>query len=99
MNSMDWGTLPDAKELEATGDFPMVIKSQDEWSVIAAAINQGIDSRLEIVGTVVADHTTGEITIEAKWLHTFLRRLLEAGNEGSDSLAGDIMSVLGYDWV
>ena len=109
--TLTWGTLPEAKTINTHGAFPMTIRDKDEWKLVAAVVNQGIDSHLEAV-FCQADASTGEITIEARSLHTFLRRLVEVANEdwGDDpeaieesrmagDLASSIMTCLGYEWV
>ena len=71
--------------------YPMTIRSQNDWAVIAAAWNQGIDSHLEaITARSSANASTGEVNVHPDELHVFLRRLYEAGeNEPYDPEASE----------
>ena len=78
--------------------FHMTIKCQDEWSAIAAAVNQGIDSHLEAITDAPAefDNDTGTCEVTPDNLCVLLRRLADA-NEAAMYLQSDILTVLGFD--
>lgn len=100
MNTYSFGDCPDDVIRKACAEqcpngYPMTIRSQDEWAVIAAAWNQGIDSHLEALTTrSTADHTTGEVNVHPDELHVLLRRLYEDGGDEAWSLRSDILSTL-----
>ena len=104
-----------AKEMES---YQMSLVGDDRAALIAA-VNQGIDSHLEIVdakcvagkrsfkasqdarhwkaGDEVVYQRTLEGDVPAEFLPTLIRRLAEADDEVSQSLAGDILSTLDID--
>lgn len=80
--------------------------SEIEFKVIADAINQGIDSHLE----VISNRSTHEIRpqklgnrayfcIHPEELHVLVRRLMKSENEVAESLASDICSTLGIELI
>jgi len=85
MQCFSYGTTPDAVIRAAAREqcpdgYPMTIRSRDEWAVIAAAWNQGIDSHLEaLTERSSANASTGEVNVHPDELHVLLRRLFEAG--------------------
>jgi hypothetical protein len=80
--------------------YPMTIRSQDQWTAIAKAWNQGIDSYLEAVTErSKADPTTGKVNVHPDELHVLLRRFYEADDEESSSLRSAILSTLGIEEV
>jgi hypothetical protein len=75
--------------------YPMTIRSQSDWTIIAEAWNQGIDSHLEALTTrSSADASTGQVNIHPDELHVFLRRLLESESDEAWALRSDILSTL-----
>lgn len=75
--------------------YPMTIKSQREWAVIAAAWNQGIDSHLEaLTERSRADASTGEVNVHPDELHVLCRRLEESGDEEASNLRCCILATL-----
>lgn len=79
--------------------YPMTIRSQDEWSVIAAAVNQGIDSHLEGFTRSKFDSKTGQCLIHPDEMKTFLRRLDEDGSDEATSLRVSILDTLGIEEI
>lgn len=80
--------------------YPMVIKSQTEWSAIASAWNQGIDSHLEALSKrSSADPYTGKVLIHPEELHVLLRRLGDSDNEEANMLRVDILTTLGIEEI
>jgi hypothetical protein len=84
--------------------YPMVIRSQHEWSVISTAWNQGIDSHLEaLTERSTADASTGAINVHPEELHVLLRRLFDdCAEEDTDEAWGlrtSILSTLGVEEV
>lgn len=80
--------------------YPMVLKSQREWSVLSAAWNQGIDSHLEaITERSSADSCTGNVNVHPDELQVLLRRLFEDGSDEAWSLRTDILSTLGVEEI
>ena len=84
--------------------YPMVIKSRDEWRIIAEAWNQGIDAHLEaLTERSSADASSGAINVHPSELHVLLRRLFEDCSEADTdeawALRTDILSTLGVEEV
>jgi len=82
MQTFTYGTTPDevvkAAALELCPDgFPMQLKSQDDWTALSTAWNQGIDSHLEGMARSVADAKSGHVWVHPEELHTLCRRLNE----------------------
>lgn len=73
--------------------FPMHIKSQDEWDIIVAVVNQGIDAHLEAF-TRSTFEDDGQCVIHPEEMHIFLRRLEENGAEEAYSLREDIIYIM-----
>lgn len=84
---------------QTPGGYSMHIKNQNEWSVIAKAVNQGIDSHLEGFSRSTFDNKTGNCLIHPEEMTTFLRRLAESSDEEAWSLRMDILSTLGIEEV
>lgn len=82
---------------ESPSGYPMTIKNQDEWSVIAEVVNQGIDSHLE--GFTRSKFKNGECLIHPNEMTTFLRRLYENGSEMAWSLRSGILETLGIEEI
>jgi len=103
MDTMSYGQVPERKSFIKKAQpfmpYDMTIRSQDEWAIIAAAINQGIDSRLEGI-FCDADESTGEIVIhDPASLHTLIRRLSEDFEEDPLDFAACILHTIGYEWI
>lgn len=109
-----WGCTPDevVKELSPSDGFDMVIKSQDEWGAIAAAVNMGIDSHLEAFTKSEFDASTGKVWIHPEELRILVRRLKAVGesplyedwdyeheNNPAETLRADILTVIGVEEV
>ncbi len=77
--------------------YPMNIKSQKEWDVIVAAVNQGIDSHLE--GFTKSEFDNGICFVHPDELHILVRRLLESDNEYAEDLGICILSTLDIEVV
>lgn len=105
MSRYSFGACPDDVIRGACGEqcpdgYPMTIRSNDEWRVIAEAWNQGIDSHLEALTTRSrADSSTGEIIVHPDELHVLLRRLYESGADEAWLLRSDILSTLGIEEI
>jgi len=100
--SFSFGTTPEEiikerVEQQTPGGYPMVIKDQETWSVIAKAVNQGIDSHLE--GFTRSTFDNGHVNIHPEEMTTFLRRLYEDGSEEAWSLRTDILSTLNVEEI
>lgn len=84
MQRFSYGMTPDSVIRDAAREqcpdgYPMTIRSGDEWTAIAAAWNQGIDSHLEALTTrSSANSDGGKVNVHPDELHVLLRRLLEA---------------------
>ena len=75
--------------------YSMEFRSQQEWEVIANAVNKGIDSHLEAVTSrSTFDATTGKCLVHPDELHVLLRRLFDDGGDESWLLRGDILTTL-----
>lgn len=61
--------------------YPMVLKSQDDWTALSEAWNQGIDSHLEAMARSTADAITGRVLVHPDELATLCRRLWELDAE------------------
>ena len=102
--SFSYGTTPEEiiKEKvtkQTPGGYPMHIKNQNEWSVIANVVNQGIDSYLEGFTRSTFDNQTGKCLIHPEEMTTFLRRLSDSGDEEAWILRTDILSTLGIEEI
>jgi len=102
--SFSYGTTPEeiikARVARQTPNgYPMTIKSQEEWTAIANAVNQGIDSHLEGFTRSKFDPKTGECLIHPEEMTTFLRRLAESNNEEAMSLRSSILETLGIEEI
>ena len=92
--------------------FTMSLTSKDEIEAIVAAVNQGIDSRLQAcfcpglgdryakgnrtIGETVVCHTL-ECSVSVESFPTLVRRLFESENEIGWDLASNMLYVLGFD--
>lgn len=100
-----FGQCPDdvikaACEEQCPNGYPMTIRSQDEWSVITAAWNQGIDSHLEaLTSRSFADASSGSMNVHPAELHVLLRRLYEDGSDEAWSLRSAILSTLDIEEI
>jgi len=116
MRCFSYGTTPAdviraAAREQCPDGYPMTIRSRDEWAVIAAAWNQGIDSHLEaLTERSSADASTGQVNVHPDELHVLLRRLNEAAErepydpDASEappaaSLRSDILTTLDIEEV
>ena len=104
-HTYSFGTTPkeiitESCKAQCEKGYPMLIRSKDEWKVIAHAVNQGIDSHLEaITERSTFDSTTGKCLVHPEELHVLLRRLAEHGVEDGDSLRIDILSTLDIEEI
>jgi hypothetical protein len=101
--SFSFGTTPEniIKEKisqQAPNGYPMTIRGKEEWKAIADAVNKGIDSHLEGFTRSKFDSKTGECLIHPEEMTTFLRRLLDGGEE-SWSLRSSILETLGIEEI
>ena len=78
--------------------YPMHIKSQDEWTAIAEAVNQGIDSHLEGF-TRSTFQPDGICSIHPEEMTILLRRLSESENEEAQQLRTDILYTLNIEEI
>lgn len=102
--TFSFGTTPEnvIKEKvmsQAPSGYSMTIRNQDEWAVIAKAVNQGIDSHLGGFTRSQFDNKTGKCLIHPEEMNIFLRRLLDDGEEEALGLRTDILSTLGIEEV
>ena len=77
--------------------YPMTIKSQTEWSIIAEVVNIGIDAHLE--GFTKSKFNNGDVVIHPSEMNLFLRRLYDNGKEEAWSLRSDILTTLGIEEI
>lgn len=68
------------------------VASQNEWEIIAEAVNQGIDSHLEGFTRSTFDSKTGDCLVHPDELHILLRRLGESVDPEANSLRIGILS-------
>ena len=74
--------IRDATLRQCPDGYPMKLVSQDDWTALSEAWNQGIDAHLEaITERSSANHTTGEVLVHPEELHVLLRRLNELDEE------------------
>jgi hypothetical protein len=105
MQHFSYGTTPDeiiraAAREQCPDGYPMTIRCRDEWAVIAAAWNQGIDSHLEaLTERSSANASTGSVNVHPDELHVLLRRLLHDDGEEATMLRSDILSTLDIEEV
>lgn len=92
--SLSWGIVPTG--LTISEPYVMVLNSPD-LQTVAAIVNQGIDSHLEAVFTRQSQNKI-EI-LDSASMRCFLRRCVESDSEEAQSLASDIMTTLGYEWI
>lgn len=102
--SFSYGTTPEdiikARVLRQTPNgYPMTIRTQHEWTAIANAVNQGIDSHLEGFTRSKFDPKTGECLIHPEEMTTFLRRLYESNDEEAMGLRSAILETLGIEEI
>jgi hypothetical protein len=109
MKSMTFGTVPSPEEFAkawGAGDldgYRMEFhEGSEEFMAFSVAIGQGIDSHLEAVRfqefTGSAGRRGFRVTDPGS-LRTLVRRLVEAGDEDSESLASCIITTLDWEWV
>lgn len=79
--------------------YRMTLKSQDEWTPLAHAWNQGIDAYLEAMVRSSADHRSGEVCIHPDELSTLLRRLSESGTDEAWLLRSSVLYTLGIEEI
>lgn len=102
--TFSYGTTPEevikARVARQTPNgYSMTIRSQTEWTAIANAVNQGIDSHLEGFTRSKFDPKTGECLIHPEEMTTFLRRLSESNDEESMDLRSSILETLGIEEI
>lgn len=103
-NRYTYGTTPaevitEACKQQCPDGYPMIIRSKQEWSVLASAINQGIDSHLEaITERSTFNSSTGECNVHPEELHVLLRRM-DNGDEEGENLRVSILSTLGIEEI
>ena len=78
--------------------YPMTIRDPAEWTALAAAWNQGIDSHLEAL-TERSHANNGSVCVHPEELHTLLRRLYESESEDAWQLRSCILTTLGIEEV
>ena len=103
MNTYSFGECPDKVIKKACNkQFPkgynMKIVDPDEWTLIANAVNKGIDSHLEAI-TTRSTFNNGTCLVHPDELHVFLRRLIDCDNEKAWSLRTDILSTLDIEEI
>jgi hypothetical protein len=102
--SFSYGMTPEdlitKKVVEQTpSGYPMLIKSQEDWTSIANAVNQGIDAHLEGFTRSTFDNKTGKCIIHPDEMKTFLRRLYDSQEENAESLRSSILETLGLEEI
>jgi len=102
--SFNYGQTPDEvvknKAMAQTPrGYPMHIKSQSEWAVIAKAVNKGIDAHLEGFTKSTFDPKTGRCIVHPQELHILVRRLGEEDDEESQSLRSAILETLDIEEI
>ena len=102
--SFTFGTTPEEVikervQKQTPSGYPMQIKSKEEWSTIANAVNQGIDSHLEGFTRSKFDSKTGAINIHPEEMTVLLRRLFEDGSDSAWGLRSDILSTLNIEEI
>ena len=86
-------------------DYSISMRAGDDFEALKAAVNQGIDSHLQAVGLAEQEVETTQCgsrwngSISPDSLHVLVRRLMEAGDEASDSLASSICATLDIELV
>ena len=92
--NLTWGTIPEDLTIE---EPYLITLNHTDLDIVAAIVNQGIDSHLETVHTTQAGRA---VTIEdTASMRCFLRRCTESDDESAQDLASCIMATLGYEWV
>lgn len=100
---MSYGQVLDAIEDTDSNPFDMAIRCKDEWTVIAACVNVGIDSHLEAIVNADKEFDNGSCSVTPHNLCILLRRLSETdfGDDhlwdAAHSLQSSILTVLGFD--
>jgi hypothetical protein len=76
--------------------YPMTIRCRTEWAIIAACVNEGIDSHLEaLTKRSRFDAWSGECLVHPDELHVLLRRLGECEwSENGEDGPGFRISIL-----
>jgi hypothetical protein len=95
MKSMTYGTLPDLVDIP-NEPYPIGC-NQPTLDIVAAIVNQGIDSHLEAVITEREGDTI--IIKDAQSLRTFIRRCIESDDEDTLDLASSICTTIDIEWV
>jgi hypothetical protein len=103
MNRYSFGTCPDeviktACNKQCPNGYSMKIVDPDEWTIIANAVNHGIDSHLEAI-TNRSTFNNGTCLVHPDELHVLLRRLLEPDNEKACDLRTCILSTLDIEEI
>lgn len=90
--SSTFGQLPSPEELQMAidelGGWSMTLRGSDARSFDAAMAQAGMDS-----GEAEMMMNTGE------GMHKVISALMDSGDENAESLASDIMDVLGWEWI
>ena len=100
---MSYRQILDAIEDTDSSPFDMTIRCKDEWTVIAACVNVGIDSHLEAIVKADTEFDNGSCSVHPHNLCILLRRLSETDFGDDDlfviahSLQSSILTVLGFD--
>ena len=108
--SLEYGTLPDLKTIQEAWDKEelsdyKIEAVQHDWTILASAINQGIDSHLEAIALEELEEKNGKGRVrilDPNSLHVLLRRLIETNDfeeEGAIDLASGILQTLDIEWV
>jgi len=105
MDTYTFGTCPEhviktAVKEQCPDGYPMGNISQEDWTPIANAVNQGIDSHLEAITTRSKfNPNERKCNIHPEELHVLLRRLFEDGSEEAWDLRSSILFTLDIEEV
>jgi hypothetical protein len=98
-----FGTCPDeiiktACNKQCPNGYSMKIVDPEEWTLIANAVNKGIDSHLEAI-TNRSTFNNGTCLVHPDELHVLLRRFIDWDNEKALDLRTCILSTLDIEEV
>jgi len=92
--------ITEACKTQCHNGYHMLIRSNEEWSAIATAVNEGIDSHLEaLTERSIFNSSTGQCNVHPEELHVLLRRLDENGSDEGSSLRVAILDTLGIEEI
>ena len=101
----NYGMCPDdviraAALAQCLHGYTMENLSQEEWTPIVEAVNQGIDAHLEaFTRSTFEAGTRGFCLVHPEELHILCRRLGESGDEEAESLRGCILQTLDIEEI